>query len=70
MTDIEKARAQAFVDAVDVVHKYFQMELERLQTNEDDEIMDMVWCNRILRYNKQISRALKRKAQEGAKNGN
>ena len=64
MTEIEKARAQAFVDAVDVVHKYFQMELERLQTNADDEIMDMVWCNRILRYNKQISRALNRKAQE------
>jgi hypothetical protein len=64
VTEIEKARAQAFVDAVDVVHKYFQMELERLQTNEDDEIVDMVQCNRILRYNKQISSALKRKAQE------
>jgi hypothetical protein len=64
VTVIEKARAQAFVDAVDVVHKYFQMELERLQTSADDEIVDMVQCNRILRYNKQISSALKKKAQE------
>lgn len=64
MTEIEKARAQAFMDAVDVVHKYFQMELDRLQTNGDGEIEDMVQCNRILKYNKAICTALKRKAQE------
>lgn len=64
MTEIEKARAQAFVDAVDLVHKYFQNELEQLMTNSEGEIEDMAACNRILKYNKALSTALKCKAKE------
>lgn len=74
MREIEKARAQAFMDAVDVVHKYFQMELDRLQTDGNGEIkIDVEQLSRInciLRYNSDICTALNWKAYYGAKNGN
>ena len=66
MTEIEKARQQAFVDAVDLVHKYFQTELDRLQTNRDGEIdaEQLSRINCILRYNRDICMALKWKEKE------
>ena len=67
MTEIEKARAQAFVDAVDVVHKYFQTELDRIQTarNGEIDVEQLSRINCILRYNSDICTALKYKAQYG-----
>lgn len=64
MTEIEKARAQAFVDAVDVVKKYFQKELDKVTEIIDDEAAYLVQCSKIIRYSKDICTALKRKEKE------
>lgn len=64
MTEIEKVRAQAFVDAVDVVKKYFQKELDKVMACVDDEVTYMVQCSKIIRYSKDICNALNLKAKE------
>lgn len=62
-----QGRRQALLDAVVLVRKYFTYQMNALPVNEDDEIIDMPICNKILKYSKDICTELRKMTPQEVK---